>query len=125
MVEYSPLHVCSRHNNDPLQTHSCSLSDADILHSTRVENCYYNSFQNSPCSLYDDIMMLEAPEITDCSKMVKLHICKMMTIILFLNTVTDTVLQFRNIKKRQVWFYSNYIIIRIIIPFCEILLLVS
>jgi len=61
-------HECSRHSNDPLQTHSYSLLDADIFHSTRVENFYYNSFRNSPCSLYDDITTLEPTEITDCSK---------------------------------------------------------
>ena len=82
-------HECSRHSNDPLPTHSCSLLDADILHSTWVDNFYYNSFQTSPGSLYDDIMMLEPTENTDCSKMVKPHVCKM---VFFLNTVTDAVL---------------------------------
>ena len=91
-------HECSPHSNDPLQTNSRSLLDADIFHSTRVENFYYNSFQNSPCSLYDDIMVLEPTEITDCSKIMKLHLCKMMTKILFLNTLIDTVLRFFNIK---------------------------
>lgn len=69
-------HECSRHSNDPLQTHSCGLLDADIFHSTSVENFHCNSFRNSPCSLCDDIMMLEPTEITECSKMVKLHIRK-------------------------------------------------
>jgi len=34
-------------------------------------------------------MTLELTEITDCSKMVKLYVCEMMTVILFVNTVTE------------------------------------
>jgi len=71
MVEYTPLPQCIRYSKDPLQTHFCSLLDADIFHFIRVENFYYNSFQNSACYLYEDIMTLELTEITDCSKMVK------------------------------------------------------
>jgi hypothetical protein len=70
-----------------------------IFHSTWVENFCCNAFEHSPGSLCDDIMMLEPTEITVWPKRVKLHVCKMVTVVLllFLNTVTNTVLWFHNI----------------------------